>query len=296
MHEVKWDGMRVLAEVTDGRLRLSSRNGNDGVRRVPRAGGRRAPPGRRPARRRGGGSRRRPAQLRHPRHPDARAQRAPRARALRAAPGDVHGVRRAAAVRRRPADDAAGGAPRACWSGSSSAARATPRTGARRRPTTTARRCGPPPRRRASRAWSASAAPRCTSRGGAARTGSSRPTAGSSRTPWSAGTRRPGRPTPSRRSGSALPDPDGGWVVAGRVGSGIAGPAVATLSRLLKPLATDTHPFAVRPPDPDVRLAHWVEPRVVIDVRHMGRQPDGRIRQPVFRGVRTDLSVEDLQP
>src|SRR3954452_25236873 len=29
LHEVKWDGMRVLASVTDGRLRLLSRNEND---------------------------------------------------------------------------------------------------------------------------------------------------------------------------------------------------------------------------------------------------------------------------
>ena len=29
VHEVKWDGMRVLAEVTDGRLRLWSRAEND---------------------------------------------------------------------------------------------------------------------------------------------------------------------------------------------------------------------------------------------------------------------------
>ena len=29
VHEVKWDGMRVLAEVRDGRLRLLSRNEND---------------------------------------------------------------------------------------------------------------------------------------------------------------------------------------------------------------------------------------------------------------------------
>src|SRR5450759_5682860 len=28
-HEIKWDGMRVLADVADGRLRLSSRNEND---------------------------------------------------------------------------------------------------------------------------------------------------------------------------------------------------------------------------------------------------------------------------
>jgi len=29
VHEIKWDGMRVLAEVADGRLRLSSRNENE---------------------------------------------------------------------------------------------------------------------------------------------------------------------------------------------------------------------------------------------------------------------------
>ena len=29
MHEVKWDGMRVLVDVRDGRLRLTSRNEND---------------------------------------------------------------------------------------------------------------------------------------------------------------------------------------------------------------------------------------------------------------------------
>src|SRR5450759_4088958 len=29
MHEIKWDGMRVLADVAGGRLRLSSRNEND---------------------------------------------------------------------------------------------------------------------------------------------------------------------------------------------------------------------------------------------------------------------------
>jgi bifunctional non-homologous end joining protein LigD len=94
----------------------------------------------------------------------------------------------------------------------------------------------------------------------------------------------------------ASPDGAGGWVVAGRVGSGIAGPVVATLTRLLTPLARDTCPLPTRPPDPDIKAARWVEPRVVIDVRHIGHQPDGRIRQPVFKAVRTDLAVEDLEP
>ncbi|MET0999136.1 MAG: DNA ligase, partial [Marmoricola sp.] len=29
VHEVKWDGVRALTEVRDGRLRMFSRNGND---------------------------------------------------------------------------------------------------------------------------------------------------------------------------------------------------------------------------------------------------------------------------
>ena len=29
VHDIKWDGMRVLADVAGGRLRLSSRNEND---------------------------------------------------------------------------------------------------------------------------------------------------------------------------------------------------------------------------------------------------------------------------
>jgi bifunctional non-homologous end joining protein LigD len=37
-HEIKWDGMRVLAEVRDGRLRLSSRNENDVTSSFPELG------------------------------------------------------------------------------------------------------------------------------------------------------------------------------------------------------------------------------------------------------------------
>ena len=29
VHEIKWDGMRVLADISGGRLTLTSRNGND---------------------------------------------------------------------------------------------------------------------------------------------------------------------------------------------------------------------------------------------------------------------------
>ncbi len=39
----------------------------------------------------------------------------------------------------------------------------------------------------------------------------------------------------------------------------------------------------------------WVEPRVVVDVRHLGRTENGRLRQPVFRGIRADLEPEDVR-
>ena len=34
-HEIKWDGMRVLADVADGRLKLLSRNGKDVTSNFP---------------------------------------------------------------------------------------------------------------------------------------------------------------------------------------------------------------------------------------------------------------------
>jgi ATP-dependent DNA ligase len=37
-----------------------------------------------------------------------------------------------------------------------------------------------------------------------------------------------------------------------------------------------------------------VEPVVLIDVRYLGFDESGRLRQPVLRGVRTDLDVADL--
>ena len=38
----------------------------------------------------------------------------------------------------------------------------------------------------------------------------------------------------------------------------------------------------------------WVEPRVVIDVQYLTFTTDGRLRQPAYRGVRTDLGPDDL--
>jgi len=82
---------------------------------------------------------------------------------------------------------------------------------------------------------------------------------------------------------------------AGRVGSGLvgAGPQ-ADLFRLLKPLTVDTPPFAGVIPREDKAGTTWVEPKVVIEVRHLGRTEGGRLRQPVFRGIRSDVDPDDV--
>ncbi len=83
---------------------------------------------------------------------------------------------------------------------------------------------------------------------------------------------------------------------AGRMGSGLAaaGPQ-ADLRRLLTPLKLDASPFDDAVPRLDSKGATWVEPRIVVDVRHLGRTENGRLRQPVFRGIRADLEPEDVR-
>ncbi len=76
---------------------------------------------------------------------------------------------------------------------------------------------------------------------------------------------------------------------AGRVGSGLAGAAEPVLRELLEPLRADQQPFGMPLPRTDSSGAVWVRPEVVVEVRYKGRTEGGRLREPVFRGVRSDV-------
>jgi bifunctional non-homologous end joining protein LigD len=80
----------------------------------------------------------------------------------------------------------------------------------------------------------------------------------------------------------------------GRVGSGIAGKAGQRLKALLDPLRTDASPFGDEVPVVDAKGTVWVRPQVVVEVASLGFTPQGRLRQPAYLGVRTDLTVSDL--
>ena len=49
-----------------------------------------------------------------------------------------------------------------------------------------------------------------------------------------------------------------------------------------------------RVPREDAAGATWVEPRVVVEVQSLGRGSTGKLRQPAYLGIRTDLTPDDL--
>lgn len=87
---------------------------------------------------------------------------------------------------------------------------------------------------------------------------------------------------------------EGGLRYVGRIGSGLAGASGATLLPRLQALEAPTSPFDTRLPAADARGAHWLRPELVVDIEYHTVTSDGRLRQPSWRGVRSDLTPEDL--
>lgn len=77
----------------------------------------------------------------------------------------------------------------------------------------------------------------------------------------------------------------------GRVGSGFTAAELTRMERRLRPLATDVCPFTPEPPKLYVRDAHWVRPEVAVEVAYGEWTDDGRLRHPVYLGERPDVDV-----
>lgn len=91
-----------------------------------------------------------------------------------------------------------------------------------------------------------------------------------------------------------VPGP-GGLRFLGRVGSGLAGKAGAALLRDLAPLEAAECPFASELPTEDSAGATWVHPVLVADVQSLGLSSTGRLRQPAYKGLRGDLTAGDVE-
>ncbi|HSU75388.1 MAG TPA: non-homologous end-joining DNA ligase [Terrabacter sp.] len=102
--------------------------------------------------------------------------------------------------------------------------------------------------------------------------------------------------TVRRRLGSVLvgvPGPDG-LQFLGKVGSGLAGKTGQALLRDLETLTAADSPFATALPAEDSVGATWVQPVLVADVESLGLSSQGRLRQPAYKGLRADLAPDDL--
>lgn len=80
----------------------------------------------------------------------------------------------------------------------------------------------------------------------------------------------------------------------GRVGAGLAGRAGDQLAGRLASLPGTGCPFVDEVPLVDRRGAVWVRPEVVVDVASLGVSAGNRLRQPAYRGWRPDLSPAEV--
>lgn len=84
----------------------------------------------------------------------------------------------------------------------------------------------------------------------------------------------------------------GRLIYAGHTGGGFTSAGLAEMYRRLKPLERKTSPFSEVPKTNE--RAHWVEPRLVVEVKFSEWTADGKLRQPIYLGTRDDKDPEEV--
>lgn len=89
----------------------------------------------------------------------------------------------------------------------------------------------------------------------------------------------------------------GGLRWAGNVGTGFDDAEIERVLARLEPLRREESPFAEVPKMPRVRKGDvvWVEPRLVAEVRFAEWTHDGRLRAPVYEGLRDDKEAVEVR-
>jgi bifunctional non-homologous end joining protein LigD len=73
-------------------------------------------------------------------------------------------------------------------------------------------------------------------------------------------------------------------VYAGKVDHGFDKKSAADLRKRLTPLIRKTQPYAKK-----IAHAIWVEPELLAEIEYRAKSAEGKVRHPLFRGVREDL-------
>jgi bifunctional non-homologous end joining protein LigD len=109
------------------------------------------------------------------------------------------------------------------------------------------------------------------------------------------------KPGAGRRSGMigslllGMYDPHNGLAYVGNVNTGFTEATLRDLQKRLDALRQPSSPFDQPVPRQHAQNAAWVRPALVADVRYRSWTPDRRLRQPSWRGLRTDRDPADVR-
>ncbi|MBC8032351.1 MAG: hypothetical protein H7Z16_19865 [Pyrinomonadaceae bacterium] len=86
----------------------------------------------------------------------------------------------------------------------------------------------------------------------------------------------------------------GKLIYSGRVGTGFTIKQRLELQRTLDKISQAVMPFSVKPKDPGLREAHWAKPQLVAEVEFTEWTAEGSIRHPSFKGLREDKKAAEV--
>jgi bifunctional non-homologous end joining protein LigD len=86
---------------------------------------------------------------------------------------------------------------------------------------------------------------------------------------------------------------DGKLIYSGKVGTGFDTSDFTSLAKTFKPLERASAPFEEVPPE-ERKDAVWLEPKLVAQIQFTERTRDGRLRHPSFQGLREDKKAREV--
>jgi bifunctional non-homologous end joining protein LigD len=89
-------------------------------------------------------------------------------------------------------------------------------------------------------------------------------------------------------------EPDGRLTFCGKVGTGFNDRSLTELTKRLRPLEQDTAAFHNPPRGAEARRSHWVKPVLVAEVAFTEWTNEGTLRHPSFQGLREDKPAREV--